>query len=336
MKKLAVLLPTYNAAAYLNESIDSVLNQSFGDFDLYIYDDCSTDHTKEIVSQYQDPRVFYIKNATNSGIAKTLNIGLEELLPHYEYIARMDADDWCFPTRFEKQLHFLRNNADIVMCGTQGYFLSDINAKPDTIWTYPTDYESIMRNLLFSASFGHQSIIYQSEFLIKTKLRYDETIRTCEDWDMWTRIVKRGKIANLPDFLMKYRVLPNSNHRSPLNRKKHLEERSEIISRYWAHFNITLSPQQVYEYYYEEKVLSRVVFLRNIKWLIHVFNTFYNQNARHLDVDAHRKLSYLLARRLLDYWKRAKTSRFNPLVWLIIIKEVTFMNKIRLLKSIIR
>ena len=77
-------MPTYNAAAYLNESINSILNQTFADFDLYVYDDCSTDNTEEIILGYKDIRLFYKKNDVNLGIAKTLNIGLEELLFHYE------------------------------------------------------------------------------------------------------------------------------------------------------------------------------------------------------------------------------------------------------------
>ena len=80
MKKLAVLLPAYNAALYIKASIDSILNQTFHDFDLYIYDDCSTDNTAEIISSYNNSRIFYSKNVANLGIAKTLNKGLDELL----------------------------------------------------------------------------------------------------------------------------------------------------------------------------------------------------------------------------------------------------------------
>ena len=92
MKKLAVLLPTYNASPYIKSSIDSLLDQTFSDFDIYIYDDFSTDDTSEIIDSYNHPRIFYRKNESNLGIAKTLNKGLEELLFHYEYIARARAE----------------------------------------------------------------------------------------------------------------------------------------------------------------------------------------------------------------------------------------------------
>ena len=336
MKKLAVLLPTYNTELYLNESIDSILNQTFLDFDLYVYDDCSTDNTEELISKYNDNRLFYRKNAGNLGIAKTLNKGLEELLPNYEYIARMDADDWAYPQRFEKQIYYLENNQDVILCGAQGYWLKDIKQNPSTGWKYPNSNEYIKNYLLFAASFNHQSIIFRSKFLIETSLKYDEKIITCEDWEMWTRIVKIGKVVNLPDFLIKCRILPFSNHHSPLNKKRHLEERSIIISNYWVNFGINLSPEEVFEYYYEDKAISKPDFILKIKILINAFNHLYKNSNHNLLHEERKNFSYMLARRILNYWKRTEVNRLSPVLWFIIIKEVRFMNKIKLIKSIIR
>lgn len=336
MKKLAVLLPTYNAAAYLKESIDSVLNQTFSDFDLYVYDDCSTDNTEELISEYKDSRVYYRKNPVNSGIAKTLNLGLEELLPHYEYIARMDADDWAYPERFQKQMVFLENNQDIVLCGTQGYWLKDMNQNPDSGWKYPVRDEYIKYYLLFAASFGHSSVLLRSAFFHKYNLRYDEAISTCEDWDLWIRVAKIGSVANVPDFLMKYRILQSSNHRSSENTKKHLEERSIIISGYWANFGISLKPEEVYTYYYGNKAMTLSDFKVKIKVLINAFNLLYANAKQNLVLEERRNFSYLLARRILDFWKRSDVSRCNPKIWIIIVKEVRFLNKIKLIKSIFR
>lgn len=336
MKKLAVLLPTYNAERYLNESVDSILNQTFSDFDLYVYDDCSTDDTEELISKYNDNRLFYRKNSKNFGISITLNKGLEELLPYYEYIARMDADDWAYPQRFEKQMDYLVHNQDVILCGTQGYWLKDIKQNPSAGWKYPNSNEYIKNYLLFAATFNHQSIIFRSKFLNENNLRYDEKITTCEDWEMWTRIVKIGKVVNLPDFLMKCRILPFSNHHSPLNKKKHLQERSKIISDYWADFNVKLSAEQVFEYYYNDKSISKYDFTKKIKILIQAFNTIYKSTNQNLFLDERKNFSYVLARRILDFWKRSKVSRFNPMIWILIVKEVTFMNKIKLVRSIIR
>jgi glycosyltransferase involved in cell wall biosynthesis len=336
MKKIAVLLPTYNAAAYLKESIDSVLNQTFSDFDLYVHDDCSTDNTEELISEYKDNRVYYRKNSVNSGIAKTLNLGLEELLPHYEYIARMDADDWAYPERFQKQIDFLDSNQDIVLAGTQGYWLKDMNQNPDSGWKYPVRDEYIKYYLLFAASFGHSSVLLRSAFFHKYNLRYDETISTCEDWDLWIRVAKIGSVANVPDFLMKYRIVENSNHRSSKNMQKHLEERSSIISSYWASFGISLISEEVYDYYYGNKVMPSSDFIKKIKKLINAFNLLYVNSKDNLFLTERQSLSYMMARKILGYWKRSNVSRGNPIFWILILKEVKFMGKIKLIRSIFR
>lgn len=336
MKKLAVLLPTYNAAAYLNESIDSILNQSFADFDLYIYDDCSTDNTEELISEYKDSRLFYRKNRVNSGIAKTLNLGLEELLPQYEYIARMDADDWCYPERFQKQIDFLESNREVVLCGAQGFWLKDLNQNPNSGWEYPVRNEYIKYYLLFAASFGHSSVFLRSNHFQKHNLIYDEDISTCEDWDLWIRVAKIGPVANLPDFMMKYRILENSNHRSSEKIKNHFEERSAIISSYWDDFGINLKPEEVFEYYYGNEAMSPSNFIKKIKVLINVFNHIYTNTKDNLVLAERKNFSYMMARRILDFWKRSKVNRFNPMIWIVIVKDVKFMNTIKLIKSLIR
>jgi len=329
-------MPTYNAEQYLKDSIESVLNQSYSDFDFYIYDDCSTDCSKELIETYKDFRIFYRKNNINLGIAKTLNIGLEELLSNYEYIARMDADDWCYPDRFEKQLAFMEANGNICISGTQGYWLKDICLNPISGWKYPLRHEYIEKNLLFAASFGHSSVIFRSKFFKNYKLRYDEKISTCEDWDLWIRIVKIGKVANLPGFFMKYRILDDSNHRSSEKNEKHLEERSKILSDYWFSLGIALSSEQIFDFYFNQNAVLKREFIRNIKIIIEAFNRLYQKSCSNLTQEERTNFRYLLARKILNYWKRTKLSRLNPLVWMVIINEVQFMNKFRLIKSILR
>jgi glycosyltransferase involved in cell wall biosynthesis len=336
MKTLAVLLPTYNAALYINESIDSILNQTYADFDLFVYDDCSTDNTEVLIQSYKDSRVHYIKNQENLGIAKTLNKGLEALLYQYNYIARMDADDWAYPERFKKQLDYLEHHKDIVLCGTQGDWIKDMALNPKSGWEYPVRHDYIKYYLLFAATFGHSSLIIRSDFLKKNALRYNEEIVTCEDWDLWIRVIKLGKAVNLPDFLMKYRILNESNHRSLEKKTQHLQERSKIISEYWRHFKIELSPEQIFDFYYSENAISKTQFMFNCSLLIQVFNTLYQETHQGLNLEEKRNFRYMLARKILNYWKRSKVSRMDPLIWWGIIKEVRFVNKFKLIKSIIR
>lgn len=337
MKKLAVILPTYNAAPYLKDSIDSILNQTYTDFDLYIYDDCSTDTSKELILEYKDSRVYYQLNEVNYGIAKTLNRGLEELLPYYEFIARMDADDWSFPDRFEKQLKYLEENQEITMCGTQGYWLKNMSQNPVTAWEYPLNYEYIKCLLLFGSSFGHSSVIFRSTHFKKHSLKYNETLKTSQDYDLWTQMVSLGlKVANLPFFLMKYRILENSNHRSILNREKHIDLNTQIISKYWSEFNIVLTPQQVYEYYFQSNLLSKSEFVAKLIILIEAFNKLYLDNAPSLNSNDRRKFRYLLVRKILKYWKLTNFSRVNISIWILIIRKVKFVNKFKLIKSLLK
>lgn len=337
IKKLAVLLPTYNAAFYLKESIDSILNQTYTDFDLYIYDDCSIDNTYEVISGYSDSRIFYRKNDENYGIAKTLNRGLEELLPNYEYIARMDADDWSFRERFEKQLKYLDENQEITMCGTQGYWMKDMSQNPVTAWEYPVNYEYLKCYLLFGASFGHSSVIFRSNHFKNYSLKYNETLKTSQDYDLWTQMVSIGlKVANLPDFLMKYRILENSNHRLINHKEKHIEINTKIISNYWSKFNIVLTPQQVYNYYFEDKVGFKSEFVAKLIILIEAFNKLYLDNAQSLNSKDRKKFRYLLVRKILKYWKLTNFSRVNVSIWILIISKVKFVNKFKLIKSLLK
>lgn len=336
MKKLAVLLPTYNAVSYLKVSIDSILNQTFFDFDLYIYDDCSTDKSQEIILDYKDSRVIYRKNKSNLGIAKTLNLGLQELLPNYEFIARMDADDWAYPERFQKQLDYLNAYKEVVLCGTQGYWLKDINQNPISGWEYPIRYEFIKKYLLFGASFGHSSVIMRSDFFKKYQLRYNEDIRTCEDWELWMRVLQLGKGGNLPYFLMKYRVLENSNHRSVEKLNQHLLERARIISCYWSNFKIELAPELVYDFYYNKRAVSKTEFIRNSKLAIKAFNELYEKSTLDLNDKERGIFGYLLARKILNYWKRSTVSRTDLLIWIELTRAIRFINKVKWIKSLIR
>lgn len=333
MKKLAVLMPTYNCAQYLQKSIDSILNQTYSDFDFYIYDDCSTDATSQIISNYTDKRIFYFKNAENMGIAKTLNLGLDALLPHYEYIARMDADDWSFPERFEKQLDFMEKNNEIAMSGTQAYWLKDMDEVKLTNWLQPESYNYIKLYLLFSASFGHQTIIFRSKLLKDDNFRYDINIKTCEDWDLWTKIVQKHKIVNISLFLVKNRIVSTSNHRAPEKIKTHLEERSLIISNYWKSFNIDMSPAQVFEYYYDTENNMRQHFYSKLETLIDSFNELFLKYGNNLEDRERKQFGYMLARRIVDFWKRSGVARYNPSVWGMILIKVKFINIIKLIKS---
>ncbi len=337
MNKLAVILPTYNSVHFLKESIEAILNQSFKEFDLYIIDDCSTDNTEQFVVDIDDNRIKYLKNSQNLGLAATLNKGLKLLINKYEYIARMDADDWCYPSRFDKQISFLEANNNIALCGTQGYWLKNLNMMNNSSsWSYPTGNLEIKYNLLFSACFGHSSVIFRTSFLRENKIWYNENIDTCEDWDLWTRIIKQGKVANLPDFLMKYRIVENSNHRASENREKHLRERSKVIANYWQSFNITSDPNFIHDAYYNSASVSKEVLKRNISKLISMFNVLNVHAAKELANEELRVLEYRCLRSILRTWVNSGITKNSLSIWFLILKNIKFSNKIKIVKSIIK
>ena len=214
--RIGVLMPVYNVAPFIKESIQSILDQSFSDFELLIIDDCSTDETFNIIQSFQDNRIKLIRNDVNKGLVYGLNLGLQLL--QNDCIARMDGDDLCLPNRFEYQVRFMDENPEVVLCGTQAYWdeigqdgFLGVSHK----WDYPTSDEAIRVSLLWSATFVHPSVIMRGDVIRRNHVTYDDSYTiACEDWHMWVRLSRFGKIANLNERLVRYRIRKGSLHRS--------------------------------------------------------------------------------------------------------------------------
>ncbi|TYC17010.1 glycosyltransferase family 2 protein [Bizionia gelidisalsuginis] len=336
MKRLAVIMPVYNASQYIDLAIKSTLDQSFKDFDLYIIDDCSIDDSLTKANNYDDSRVFVFKNDKNLGIARTLNEAIKKIYIDYEYIARMDADDYSYPNRFKLQIDFLDQNSTVNLCGTQGYWLKDMQVLPDSNWVYPTRHSDIKFDLMFSACFGHSSVMFRCT-VFNDSLFYNESIQTCEDWDLWTRIVLKHKVANLPDFLMKYRIVNTSNHRAENKQEQHFKERSSIISKYLENFDVHLDPNTVFKCYYSVEPLNNIEFQKYLKQIIEMFNSLNKDYLKLMDDNSAKNFRYRFVRFILSFWKRTNLSSRNSLgVWFLVLNEVEFINNYRLLKHLYR
>lgn len=202
-------MPVYNAEKYVSEAIESILNQTYADFEFIIIDDCSTDTSYQILQKYSamDKRIKLLKNSQNSKLPKTLNKGISESIG--KYIARMDADDISLPDRFSEQVEFMESHPDIGVCGTWiKEFLNDTSNIVRIGNDYPTDSEQIMTSMLFyGCSIAHPTVIIRREVLSSLNLKYDESLAgVAEDYDLWTRLLCNGvKFANLPNFLLLYR-----------------------------------------------------------------------------------------------------------------------------------
>lgn len=205
MTTVSVLLPVYNGDKFLSEAINSILNQTFEDFELLIINDCSKDRSEEIVLSFKDSRIRYIKNESNLGLAATLNYGIR--FSKGEFIARMDQDDIAEPSRLAKQLVAFEEDADLTVCGTQ---FTMFGAVDKTTSSYPTEPENIRASLLFYNCVAHPTVMIRKKVLLENDLFYDSNYDWAEDFELWNRASKKVKFRNLPESLLNYRINEDS------------------------------------------------------------------------------------------------------------------------------
>jgi len=205
MPELTVLMPVYNGAAYLQEAIDSVLGQTYEDFELLVVDDGSTDETPVILDRLRDPRVRVLRSPERLRLSGALNFGWES--SRGDFIARMDADDVCRPERFARQMDFLKKNDKIGVCGTA---IRRFGAGGNDVVRYPLDGESVRAFALFNTPFSHPSVILRRDFFDRFSLRFNGDYYPTEDYDLWTRALQHFPGANLREPLLDYRVHPES------------------------------------------------------------------------------------------------------------------------------
>lgn len=199
---LSVVIPTYNAARYVEEAVSSVLAQSFTDFELLLIDDGSTDGTTQLLEQFvSDPRVRLLRNERNLGLIATLHRAYAEC--QAQIIARMDADDICAPDRFGQQIAFLRANPEIAIVGGAIRFFG--NVAPN-VFTFPTSHADIHCAMLFYCPLAHPALMFRRNLVDQGVMRYDEAFRHAEDYHLWSRLLLRVKAANLPEVVLDYRL----------------------------------------------------------------------------------------------------------------------------------
>jgi len=197
--KITVLMPVYNGEKYLREAIESILNQTFTDFEFLIINDGSTDKSEEIIRSYNDSRIRLVNNESNIGLTKSLNKGLD--LAKSEYIARMDADDISLSKRLEIQINFMKKHPEIGIAGTWAKIIGK-----NKIIKCPINSEKIRVVFLFKCSLIHPSVIIRKENLKKCFLKYDEKLKQAQDYDLWSRTIKYFLITNIKKILIQYRI----------------------------------------------------------------------------------------------------------------------------------
>ena len=206
---VSVIMTNYNTPVdYLRESIDSILNQTYSNIEVIIVDDGSTDDSVSVIESYTDERIKLVRNPENIGLTKSLNIALRHCKG--EFVARMDSDDICLPERFEKQVKFLKEHKEAIVCGTGAQLIGD--------WKKDHSREFIFRNipvkeelkvfLLFGnyPNIVHPSAMFVYQKLLDNKLSYNENYIYAQDYRMWVSCSDYGECINLNEVLLKYRI----------------------------------------------------------------------------------------------------------------------------------
>ncbi|MEW6088687.1 MAG: glycosyltransferase [bacterium] len=206
--KLSVLITSYNDSKFISQCMDSILTQTFQDFEIIIVDDASRDNTVEIIKSYQkkNARINLICNEKNIGLAKSLNKGLQYC--RADLVARQDADDYSVLTRFEEQLSYLNRFQDVILLGTQEIGVDESNSGIESPYCYPVGYEIIRNTLIKRNCFNHSSVMFKKDVILS--VGGYRPFPACQDYDLWIRVAKNYKVDNLDKKLVYRRFVRNS------------------------------------------------------------------------------------------------------------------------------
>lgn len=198
---VSILMPVYKTASYLREAVDSMLAQTFTDFELIVLNDCSPDNAEAILDTYDDPRIVRYKGEKNVGLSNVLNVGIE--MARGKYIARMDSDDISLPQRLQVQVDYLDKHPDVDLVSV-GMRL--FGAKEGT-WIREINPEKVKIEAMFHSPVLHASSVWRKDAFEKQGLRFRQEMVPAEDYDLWTRAMLKGlKLVNLPEVLYEYRI----------------------------------------------------------------------------------------------------------------------------------
>lgn len=202
---VSVIMPVYNGEKFLREAIQSILEQTFKDFELLICDDGSIDKSRALAEQFTrtDVRVRLL-GGQHVGLEETLNRGLREA--QGEFIARMDADDIALPDRLAKQVEFLQTHPEVVVVGGQVVVIDEAG-NPRHVWDMPQDHRKIDENHILGRNIAiiHPTVMMRRDAVLKAG-GYRVVAKNCvEDIDLWLRLAEAGRLANLPDVVLRYR-----------------------------------------------------------------------------------------------------------------------------------
>ncbi len=228
--KVSVILPAYNSARFIRPAIESILAQTFTDFEFIIIDDYSKDNTWELIEEYarRDSRIVPLRNERNLNLANSLNKGIAAA--RGKYVVRMDHDDISMPPRIEKQVEFLEANPDVGILGSSIEII-DEQGEAIGLRKYNVTDESIRKNIFLYSPFCHPATVIRKDVLDKVG-NYDHDLNPAEDYELYFRIGMCAKFANLEEILLRYRVVKGTSMTTGDTRK--LERKTIAIRRRYS------------------------------------------------------------------------------------------------------
>jgi len=198
---VSIILPAYNSEKYIQRAVESALKQSYKNIEVIVIDDSPNDKTMDIISEIRkrDDRAVYVKNENRLGFVKSLNKGIRTAKG--EYIARLDSDDyWCAPNKLEKQVRFLEDHRDYVLCGG-GCISIDDTGRELYKWLYLE--KDVRKTIFFENQLIHSAVVFRKG-AYESAGGYDEQLDYCEDWDLWLKMGRIGKLYNFQDYFVCY------------------------------------------------------------------------------------------------------------------------------------
>jgi glycosyltransferase involved in cell wall biosynthesis len=272
MHKLTVVMPVYNGEKFLEETIESILCQTFRDFKYMILNDNSTDSTLNILEKYKakDDRIIIINKDKNEGPAKLRNEGIA--LAKTNYVALMDADDIAMPTRFEKQIKILEENENIGLCGT---WFTIFGNKKEKLIKHAIFHDELKVQFLNCCGIGNPTTMFKKDKL--GNLKFENQFVPAEDYGLWSQFINVTEFYNIPESLLKYRWHPNNISQT----KEENLRKSELLikKRQLENFGILLN-QTDFQYYVNAVSLKRNLTPFTLKKTIEASNILLQNNLK--------------------------------------------------------
>ena len=245
MPEISVIMPVYNCESFIKESVDSILGQSFTNYEFIIIDDASTDRTVEIIQEYDDSRIQLIIKPANTGYTDSLNMAIK--LAKGRYIARMDGDDVSLAHRLAVQYEYLEKNPSTMIVGSHYKVLGT-----DYVVKLPVSSHAVEMVALMHVPVAHPTVMMRKELFTTHKLYYDKNFEPAEDYDLWCRVLKFGKIENVDEVLLYYR-----HHEQQISKLKYEKLLKIAVSTRLSQLQKLLSfPNKRYDFLFAIDVLT--------------------------------------------------------------------------------